>query len=101
MRWNGLLCVILASVALVTGCRKKTIHPPSPRVFDTPLHQAVRDGDVKRVRSLIASGADLEAKTWVGDTALRHAVEEHQRGMVELLIANGADLAYGTLVGVG
>jgi beta-lactamase regulating signal transducer with metallopeptidase domain/ankyrin repeat protein len=57
----------------------------------SPLFQAVQEGDVARVRALIANGADVNFKA-VGDgTPLIEAARADRADLVDLLLANGAD----------
>jgi len=49
------------------------------------LHQAVADGDIERVKSLIANGVDINAKDNEGRTALTLAKEKEHEEIVVLL----------------
>ena len=46
----------------------------------TPLHQAVRQNDLKTVDALIKSGADVKAATRYGVTPMHVAATQRQRG---------------------
>ena len=60
---------------------------------DTTLHDAVRDGDIERVRELLAAGADVNTPDDSGYTPLHTAVRSSKHeAMVPLLIEAGADL---------
>jgi ankyrin repeat protein len=61
-------------------------------VMDTIWEDAVKRGDVERVRQLLRSGADLDARDRYGRTALMLAAHHGHREMVETLIGSGADL---------
>jgi ankyrin repeat protein/beta-lactamase regulating signal transducer with metallopeptidase domain len=57
------------------------------------LHEAAVSGDIERVKSLLASGADANDKQdETGRTPLLEAAEQGHRDVAELLIANGADV---------
>jgi len=58
-------------------------YPSSPR---HPLEQAARDGDLERVRSLLAE----EENEYVRDYALRFAIQGRHREVADLLISRGA-----------
>jgi uncharacterized protein len=57
----------------------------------TPLMSAAEKGRLKEVRSLIASGADVNAKLGYGGTALMIAANEGHLEIVKALLAAGAD----------
>jgi ankyrin repeat protein/beta-lactamase regulating signal transducer with metallopeptidase domain/6-phosphogluconolactonase (cycloisomerase 2 family) len=56
------------------------------------LHRAVLSGDISRVKSLIAGGADVNARAGAGWTPLHTAVRSGNKEMAESLISAGADL---------
>ena len=56
----------------------------------TPLHQAAATGDLRRAKSLIADGANVNAKDRAGGRPLYYAAEKGDKEMVELLVAHGA-----------
>ena len=56
------------------------------------LHRAAADGDIEQVKSLIASGADVNAKDKNGQTPLHLVCSRGNKEMAELLIAKGADI---------
>jgi len=60
--------------------------------FGQDLVEAAREGSVERVRVLLASGVDINAKDKNGETALHRAANKGYSQVVELLIANGADV---------
>ena len=61
--------------------------PPEPA--GTPLHQAVRQGDVAAVERLLAQGADVNATDEYGRTPL-HLADDPK--IAEMLLAKGASL---------
>ena len=100
------LVVVPISIAL-SGCAPKTeanlpLQQPSiivqrQQTVSIPswkLLSASNSGDIEEVKSLIAGGADVNAKDkdHMGRTALIGAAWSNQRAVVELLIANGADI---------
>ena len=58
--------------------------------IDAPLVDAVKRGDTATVRSLVTSGADVNASTPDGSTALHWAVHLDHDAVVEILLASGA-----------
>lgn len=57
----------------------------------TPLHWAVRDGNLAEVRRLLRAGADAKATNRYGITPLSLAAESGNGPAVEALLAAGAD----------
>jgi len=83
-----LLYLTLVLTTLVPGCSKKP-----KEATTTPLHRAASDGKIERVKSLISSGADVNAKDdWDGGTPLQIAVQQGYKDIAEVLIAAGANV---------
>src|SRR5262249_8298709 len=57
----------------------------------TPLHWAVRAGDLVAVRSLLRDGASAKATNRYGVTPLALAAENGDAAIIEALLASGAD----------
>ncbi|MDI6447531.1 ankyrin repeat domain-containing protein [Anaerobaca lacustris] len=63
------------------------------RTPPSPLHAAAREGDFERVRTLITSGADIDAKDpYHGETPLQVAASGQHAEIVAFLIDHGADI---------
>jgi len=90
-RERALVAVIpLLLVAMVFGCGS-----PAPRAGDTAeLHDAAKNGDVDRIRDLLALEKALLNETDENlQTALHHAVAGGHLDSAELLLEEGADVA--------
>lgn len=59
---------------------------------DSPLFEAVINGDKAEVEALLAKGADVNAKDEYGDTPLHKAKTFGHKDLAELLLAKGADV---------
>ena len=57
-----------------------------------PLHDAAKEGDLAKVKSLIAEGSDVNVKTGTGTIPLHFAADRGHKELVELLISKGADV---------
>lgn len=81
------IAAALAPLLVATACTGNAGHL-------TPLDVAARTGDPARIRTLAASGADLNAVDRGGTrwTPLLHAIHKGQRGSVSALIQAGADV---------
>jgi ankyrin repeat protein len=55
--------------------------------------QAVSEGDIELVKSLLAKGANVNARDRRGQTVLHIAASHGHKVLVELLLAKGADIA--------
>jgi len=60
--------------------------------MDAAWERAIHDGDVEATRTLLRSGADVDARDRYGQTALMLAAHRGHREIVEVLIDAGADL---------
>ena len=56
------------------------------------LNQAVVDGDIDQVKSLISAGADLKSKNRMGWTLLHTAIQNRRTEIITLLFDKGADI---------
>ena len=77
---------MLLLLVLSIGCKKE------PTETTTPLHKAAKEGNIEKVKSLIASGADVNAKSKYGDTPLHYAARRGHKIIGELLINKGAEV---------
>jgi len=83
---NRLACLFLALVLAAAGCKKK----PAPTT--SPLHWATKTGNIQHIKSLLAAGADVDAKDDEGATTMHYAAASDDITIVELLAAKGADI---------
>jgi len=61
-----------------------------PGYWSHPLHDAVRDGDIARVETLLSKGADVNiSRVNKGFTALHLAAMEGHKEIVQLLLEKG------------
>lgn len=62
--------------------------PGQRRCGGTPLIEAAREGDVDKVKALLAAGADVEAlgDAWGGNTALWYALFRRHREVADVLM---------------
>ncbi len=61
-------------------------------LFDTPLIQAARRGDLKSLEVLLKAGAKIDTTNDIGHTALIVAVKERHYQVAEVLLESGADI---------
>ena len=86
MRQCVLICLVLLVMALATGCEDE------PRPTATPLHRAVRAGDVRKVRACLADGPNIDARDRNGRTPLHYAVRYGEEDVAELLVEQGVNV---------
>src|SRR5712692_416014 len=72
--------------------RERARSSTSEADIHTDLIQAASKGNAAQVRNLLAKGADVAAKNWLGITALIGAAVNGHTAIVEVLLAQGADL---------
>jgi uncharacterized protein len=65
---------------------------PYDNLQNTPLIEAVREGELNTVRELLASGADINEQGEQGWTPLNWAAGKGELDLVKLLVENGADV---------
>jgi len=63
------------------------------------IFQASFEGDIERVRELLAAGVDINDADTMGKTALHYAAYYGHQAIFELLLARGADINHVTLDG--
>ena len=66
---------------------------------EAPVADAAMNGDIEAVRSLLRSGADVNAAQGDGMTALHWAAQAGDRQLAEILVYAGARLDAGTRIG--
>jgi ankyrin repeat protein len=77
----------------MTGNQPKSKHGPgADRMGRSPLHYAALEGDVARVRELLAAGADPAFQDDNGWTPLHFAAQEQRAEVASMLIAAGASV---------
>lgn len=86
MRRNELFNLLLVLMFIASGCAKK------PSTTEGTLFDAVREGDIDRVRSFISKGTNVNIKNNVSCTPLHYAAEYGHLVVTELLIASSADV---------
>lgn len=79
-------------IVLVTLTVTAALAGPAGFVTDTGLSAAVRSGNAAAVRSLLASGAKVNAPAADSSTPLHWAIEENNLEISSLLIDAGADV---------
>lgn len=85
------LLAVLATAAAVPVAAQ--VPPAAAEVLAYEgVHQAAWRGDLPRLKSLVAAGADLEARDDRGRTALHVATHARQREAIRLLAQAGAKL---------
>ncbi len=94
MKASRLICLVLAIMLLVVGCGKK--EPATPEA----LCEAAEAGDIKRLRSLLSRGVDVNSRVEGARTPLQQAAGGGHKDIVELLIAEGAEIDAVDLSGV-
>lgn len=58
----------------------------------SPLHIAIKEGDIETIISLVERGEDVNSKNSFGYTPLHWAVEENSFQLVEYLVQYGANV---------
>ena len=110
MKAINLIVLVMVLMLFTIGCKKeepqpssrgtvevvknpvKTIKPESPELPAESLPQAAAAGDIEKIKSLIAGGADVNAKDDSGNTPQHYAVMLANKDVIELLIKSGADV---------
>ena len=90
-----IILLLLALLTVPIGCAltSREIKETATELEAKPagaLHKAAADGDIERVKSLIAKGVDINARDKEGRTALTLAKEKEHKEIVVLLRMNEA-----------
>ncbi len=80
-RWELIMVFICAIVFSLSGF-----------AVAEPLHEAAKEGDLAKAKSLIAEGSDVNMVDENGITPLHFAADRGHIDVVELLISKGADV---------
>jgi ankyrin repeat protein len=89
--WSGALAVALGMCASAGVLAQVPPQAAEVLAFEG-LHRAAWQGDLPKVKALIASGANLDARDAKGRTPLHVATHARQREAVKLLAKAGANL---------
>jgi ankyrin repeat protein len=65
--------------------------------FSGEIHQSAQDGDLQKVKELVAKGADKNAKDNMGATPLDHAAVNGHDEIVQWLLQNGGKTSSGEI----
>src|SRR5215468_4359025 len=66
--------------------------PANCQVQEQPLFEALRQGEVAKVRAAISKGADVNSRDQYGNTLLMQAAVYATRADLEFLLTRGADV---------
>jgi len=80
-RWKLILVIIYAIIFSLSGF-----------AVAGPLHEAAKEGDLAKVKSLIAEGSDVNITDENGFTPLHFAAYRGYKDVAELLILKGANV---------
>jgi len=86
-RRMAVLGALVISLTAAVAADREQVDPDGT----TPLHWAVRDGNLAEVRRLLRAGADAKAANRYGSTPLSLAAEIGDAPTIEALLAAGAD----------
>lgn len=89
--------ILIVLLVVLAGVGVGYAQPPSPGFMGnsrgwTPLHKAVLSRQIERVKSLLASNADVNARDGIGATPMHVAAFLQSTNLMELLLANHADI---------
>jgi len=82
---------MLAAVKTLAKCDPHQVFSKNNDGY-TPLHMAAAKGHLEIAQFLLASGAEVNARTDRGTTPLHVAVLDGYKNIAELLLANGAEV---------
>src|SRR6267142_1800548 len=85
-------CGLRTIVKLLAISRPQDVHSRGFDDMSTPLHMALRSGDVDLARLLVEHGADTTARDNDGLTPLHLAVQKGSVVLARLLVEHGADV---------
>lgn len=89
--WSGALVIVLGMCASAGAPAQVPPQAAEVQAYDG-LHRAAWEGSLAKIKALIASGANLDARDARGRTPLHVATHARQREAVKLLAKAGANL---------
>ncbi|XP_044738611.1 ankyrin-1-like isoform X4 [Chrysoperla carnea] len=78
----------IAKLLLTSGSEVNSYQNSS----NTPLHFAVKNGDIEIIKMLLVRGANINAQNIFGVTPLHEAIENNDQEIIELLLKHEADV---------
>jgi len=88
---TGHVSLLGAALLAIAGAVALAAQAPADTDGSTPLHQAVRQNDLKTVEALITKGADVKAATRYGVTPIGLAALNGNAAILRRLLDAGAD----------
>ena len=111
IKFPGRLTLILGTLTMLSGCADTQSDPtqntaeasvtpttetsvsPNQQLAETPLYKAAESNDVKRIKQLLAEGADIDLAAGKDqETPLHRAITRGSTEAAKILIESGANI---------
>jgi len=79
------ICLFLADFNLsqIINLKNKQVN--------TPLHEAIKKGNIEIIQTLMQDGTNLNTQNKIGDTPLHEAIKNENIGIIQILLQHGSD----------
>ena len=89
---NRVIISTLISFSLVCILIAPSVARDRNEYNSVSLHQAIIDGDIEQVKTILSSGIDINVRNRLQGTPLHTAVEEQQKQIIQLLLDQNAEV---------
>ena len=92
MEYSTIIIIVIVSLVILTPILKRALKNIRLDSSNDSIHIACLYGDLKKVKAMLSSGVNINARDFSNKTPLMYAAEDGAIDTVNFLIDNGANL---------